>query len=221
VAAPASAAAAAAPAVAAAAPAAAAAPVATQFACQEDAQKLCPGLPHGGGRLLSCLNANRAKASPACQRELAFVTKAAGEVGSACADDIQQLCADVKLGGGRVLKCLASNSAKLSPDCQKVVQQMEEKSAGFKLACGSDVQRLCQFVPQGKGQILACLRSNQRDLAPACQALLQPLWTTEASPPATPEAAPAVAPPAPSPAAAPAAAPGPAPATPPAEPAKN
>ena len=185
----------AAPPEAAAPPAAAAAP-ATQYACQADVEKLCPGVPHGGGRLLSCLKANEAKASPACQREIVFVSKAAGEVGKACGDDVQQFCAEVKMGGGRVLKCLAANGARVSPGCLKVVQRMEEKGAEFKKACGADVSKFCQFVPRGKGQIVACLKAQEADLAPACHALLHPLWATApvATPATTSLAAPAAAP---------------------------
>jgi hypothetical protein len=122
------------------------------------------------------------------------VTKAAAEVGQACGDDIQQLCGDLKLGGGRVLKCLAANVAKVSQECQKVVVQLQEKSAEFKMACGSDVAKLCQFVPQGKGQVLACLKSNAKELAQACRTMLQPLWAAEPGPAASPAAAPAAAP---------------------------
>lgn len=44
-------------------------PVAT--ACKEDTEKLCAGVEHGGGKVRACLDANKDKASPACQQALA------------------------------------------------------------------------------------------------------------------------------------------------------
>jgi hypothetical protein len=41
-----------------------------------------------------------------------------GAVRDACEDDYRRLCAGVAPGGGRVKKCMADNSAKLSPKCK-------------------------------------------------------------------------------------------------------
>jgi hypothetical protein len=54
---------------------------------------------------------------PMRPREILFVLR------SACGADVRTLCAGVDPGGGRVLKCLATQSASLSPDCRGVLSQ--------------------------------------------------------------------------------------------------
>jgi Cysteine rich repeat len=41
-----------------------------------------------------------------------------GALRDACQEDYRRLCADVAPGGGRVKKCMADNSAKLSATCK-------------------------------------------------------------------------------------------------------
>jgi len=183
--------------------------------CRADATKLCAGVLQGDGRILTCLHANEAQLSPDCKKLVGVVGKKVKEIGAACGDDVWQYCSDVRMGGGRILKCLASNSTKISAGCQKMVQQTEEKSAEFKAACGGDVAKHCQNVQRGEGRVLACLAAKEAELAPACKTLMQPLLSMPAAPEATPATAPPAAPAAP-PAAAPPATAAPAPATPPA-----
>src|SRR5262249_25901493 len=40
---------------------------------------------------------------------------------SACGADIRSLCAGVQPGGGRIVQCVASNAASLSPACKDVL----------------------------------------------------------------------------------------------------
>ena len=143
-----------------------------QEACKADVEKLCAGIPPGGGRILSCLKANQAQVSPGCKAELGAIAQKAKEVGAACEGDVQQFCAGVPKGHGAVLKCLASNSASLSPQCREVVEKAREKLAEFKQACGADAGKFCQGIPPGQGRILSCLKSKQAELSPACQAML-------------------------------------------------
>ena len=141
-------------------------------ACRADVDKLCAGVPPGGGRILACLKANQAQVSPACKQELKAVAEKAKQVGAACEGDVQQFCAGVKKGGGAILRCLASNAASLSPPCAEVVEKAREKLAEFKQACGADAGRFCQGIPPGQGRILACLKSRQAELSPPCQAMM-------------------------------------------------
>jgi hypothetical protein len=53
-------------------------------------------------------------------RELLFVMR------SACGADVQSLCAGVPAGGGRIIECLASQSASLSPACREVLGQFAQ-----------------------------------------------------------------------------------------------
>jgi len=162
-------------------------------ACRADAEKLCPGVRRGEGRILVCLQAKEAQLSPACKQQVDVVGKKVKEVGAACGDDVAQFCPEVKTGGGRVLKCLAANNANLSQTCQKVIQQAEEKSAEFKKSCGEDVTKFCASVPKGQGRILKCLQPKVAELTPACQALLGPLFGSAAAPAAAAPAAAAAA----------------------------
>jgi hypothetical protein len=42
---------------------------------------------------------------------------------SACGADVRALCSGVEPGGGRIIECLVSQSASLSPACQGVLGQ--------------------------------------------------------------------------------------------------
>ncbi|HET9598145.1 MAG TPA: cysteine rich repeat-containing protein [Anaeromyxobacteraceae bacterium] len=142
-----------------------------QDACRADVERLCQGIPAGGGRIAACLKANSAKVSPECKAELASVRQKVKEVGEACRADVESYCAGVKPGRENVLRCLAQNRAMLTPRCQGVVQGAQEKAAEFRKACGKDAKKLCKGIPSGQGRILACLESRKPDLSPACQGL--------------------------------------------------
>jgi hypothetical protein len=150
-------------------------------ACKADVDKLCAGTLKGEGRILACLQASQAQLTPACKQQVGAVGAKAKEIGTACGDDIQQFCPNVKTGGGRVLRCLVANGGNLSQMCKNMVQQAEEKSAEFKKSCGEDVTKFCASVPKGQGRMLACLQSKQAELSPACQAMLKPLLAPAAA----------------------------------------
>ena len=140
--------------------------------CRADVERLCAGIPAGGGRIAACLKANAGDVTPACKAHLASVRRKIQEVGEASGDDVY--CADVEPGGGRIVQCLADNRATLSPQCQEVVRSAQEKGAEFRKTCGPDVKRFCKGIAPGQGRVLACLESRKPDLTPACQALLTP-----------------------------------------------
>ena len=142
-------------------------------ACRADVERLCAGIPPGGGRIHACLKANPAQVSAECKAELASVARKVREVGEACADDIASICPDVKPGGGAVLRCLGDNLFSVSPGCQEVVRGAREKAAEFQKACTGDAKRLCKGIPRGQGRVLACLESRKADLSPKCQALMR------------------------------------------------
>jgi hypothetical protein len=54
---------------------------------------------------------------PMRPREELFVLR------SACGGDVRSLCAGVPPGGGRIVQCLATNAASLSPACKDVLSQ--------------------------------------------------------------------------------------------------
>jgi hypothetical protein len=54
---------------------------------------------------------------PMRPREELFVLR------SACGGDVRALCGGVAPGGGRIVRCLATQAASLSPACKEVLAQ--------------------------------------------------------------------------------------------------
>jgi hypothetical protein len=79
--------------------------------------------PAAGGGSAAAAAPAAAPAAPAIAlrplrpREELFVAR------SACGADVRSLCAGVAPGGGRIVQCLASNAASLSPACKEVLGQ--------------------------------------------------------------------------------------------------
>jgi Golgi apparatus protein 1 len=142
-----------------------------QDACKADVEKLCQGIPPGGGRIMACLKANEAKVSAKCKQEVAAVAAAVQYVGEACQDDVMKFCAKAPRGQGSVAKCLAGHVDALQPECRELVQALQVKANEFKKACGGDVEKLCKGIPPGQGRLLSCLQSRRADLSPSCQAI--------------------------------------------------
>ena len=131
---------------------------AIRSACRSDYPKVCAGVPTGGAPALQCLEMNKAKLSPACDKAVAAASgggaaPAAGGTAtvapaaaapaapatialrplrpreelfvlrSACGADVRSICGGVAPGGGRIVQCLATNAASLSPACKDVLSQ--------------------------------------------------------------------------------------------------
>lgn len=90
-----------------------------------------------------------------------------------CAADAKKFCGNVQPGGGRIAKCMKSHEAELSPACQSEMKRAEERIEQVKQECNADVKKFCQGIKPGAGRILACLKSHQAELAPACAAEFQ------------------------------------------------
>ncbi|MDA9431346.1 cysteine rich repeat-containing protein [Bradyrhizobium sp. CCBAU 51627] len=127
-------------------------------ACRADYSKVCASVPPGGAPALECLEKNKTKVSPACEKAVTAAAGGGASAGaapaaaaaptagaapaaapavivlrslrpreelfvarSACSADIRSLCAGVAPGGGRVVQCIASNAASLSPACRDVL----------------------------------------------------------------------------------------------------
>jgi len=124
---------------------------AIRSACRSDYPKVCAGVPTGGAPALQCLEKNKSKLSPACEKTVAAAggAPAAATIAapaatapaapavivlrpmrpreqlfvlrSACGGDIRSLCGGVAPGGGRIVQCLATQAASLSPACKDVL----------------------------------------------------------------------------------------------------
>ena len=87
-----------------------------------------------------------------------------------CAADAKKFCGEVKPGGGRIAKCMKSHQAELSPACQAEMKRVEERVEQVREECKADAEKFCKGIRPGQGRILACLKSHQAELAPACAA---------------------------------------------------
>jgi hypothetical protein len=155
--------------------AAAGPPAAAEDPCAEDVQRLCPGVKAGGGRVTRCLRDRLDGLSAACRAKLDAGALEARRVveafGRACRADVEQYCADVEPGRGRVLGCLAQHQIEVSSPCQAELgrfAEARERIEALKEACAGDVQNLCPEVPPQAGPLLECLQANEARLSPAC-----------------------------------------------------
>jgi len=97
--------------------------------CANDAEKLCPGVEHGGGRVMKCLKEHKDKLSVACKGRHEMMKTAMKDVKEACHDDADKFCGDVKPGKGRIMDCMKSHKDELSQSCK---DELAEKKAARK-----------------------------------------------------------------------------------------
>ncbi len=97
---------------------------ATARACRVDAARHCSEVAPGGGRVLACLEANRARIAPVCADRVTEMSAIRGAY-LACYADQRRLCLDVTPGEGRVAACLKERRAQASPQCREALGQAE------------------------------------------------------------------------------------------------
>lgn len=101
----------------------------TDGACKEDAQKLCGDVKPGGGGVRDCLKTHEAELSQACKDNIAQAKEKRMEMRKdleeACKADVQQYCANVTQGEGRIWHCLKAYDDKISAACKE--KMMERK----------------------------------------------------------------------------------------------
>ncbi|AUC93519.1 hypothetical protein CWS35_03670 [Bradyrhizobium sp. SK17] len=129
---------------------------AIRSACRSDYPKVCAGVPTGGAPALQCLEKNKAKLSPACEKAVA----AAGGGGTAPAADAAPAPAAAPAAAPAVI----------------VLRPLRPREELFVLrsACGGDVRSICGGVQPGGGRIVQCLATNAGSLSPACREVLAP-----------------------------------------------
>jgi hypothetical protein len=88
----------------------------------------------------------------------------------ACRTDTATFCGAVERGGGRKVKCLMDNQAKLSPDCASAISSVQSQKQASKSACEADIATLC---PAARGPARRqCLDANKPQLSAGCANLL-------------------------------------------------
>jgi hypothetical protein len=99
-----------------------------------------------------------------------------------CTEEIRTFCADVQPGGGRILQCLKTNEAKLSPACVRRIDDLRAALSGpVGSACRDDLAALC-YHPKAstdRQSMLQCLQANQARVSAGCQKALQGVTGTQ------------------------------------------
>jgi hypothetical protein len=154
-----------------------ASPVRAADPCAEDVIRLCPGSTVGKGAMRSCLKRNEAALGEACRAKLdadeASARRFVREFLQACRADVDQYCAAVEPGGGRLVGCLSQHQLEISTPCQSELGRIGEardRLAAFRATCGGDLRALCAEVPQEAGPLLECVDANRERISPECKA---------------------------------------------------
>ena len=87
-----------------------------------------------------------------------------------CAKDAAKFCKGVKLGQGRLIRCMWQHRDELSPECKEKAKKDWERAMGISADCAADTKKFCKGIIPGAGRIIACLMSHEAELAPACKA---------------------------------------------------
>ena len=135
-------------------------------ACGMDIQRLCSGVPRGGGRIVECLVARSAELSPPCRAEIASVR--GGAVATApppgMAAPPAAMAPPPRAG-------MAPPPAGMSPPPAGMAPPPANNRAAFQASCGSDARAFCPGV--SKEEVARCLGSHRAELSPACKAYMQ------------------------------------------------
>jgi Cysteine rich repeat len=84
----------------------------------------------------------------------------------ACRTDMATFCGSVEKGGGRRIKCLMDNQAKLGPDCAAAIASAQSQKQAAQESCAADIAKLC---PTARGPARRqCLDANTAQLSPGC-----------------------------------------------------
>jgi hypothetical protein len=86
-------------------------------------------------------------------------------VRQACGPEIQQHCAGVEPGEGRLRACVKENFAAFSEPCKQALLS----SVAVVRACKADIQRTCPGVQPGGSRIQACMKDHFAEYSEPCK----------------------------------------------------
>jgi hypothetical protein len=86
-------------------------------------------------------------------------------VRQACGPELQQHCAGIEPGEGRLRACVKDNYAAFSEPCKQAMLS----SVAVVRACKADVQRTCPGVQPGGGRIQACMKDHFAEYSDLCK----------------------------------------------------
>ncbi|MEI6127822.1 MAG: cysteine rich repeat-containing protein [Pseudomonadota bacterium] len=91
--------------------------------CADDIVKFCQNIQPGGGRIAQCLASHVKDISSACRTRIAEIKNRMVSVSESCEDDVEQLCKEVRPGGGRILNCLKDHAGEISSECKATLTE--------------------------------------------------------------------------------------------------
>ena len=141
--------------------------------CKADVEQFCKDVKPGKGGIRECLDANAANLSPECKGFVEKMEQKRQAFQAACGGDFDKLCKGEKEGKGHGFKCLVSQKESLSQSCASFLEEKRAKKEAFKVACKSDVQKLCPDMKAGKRHVWKCLFENQDKLSDNCKGMIQ------------------------------------------------
>jgi hypothetical protein len=103
-------------------------------------------------------------------------------VGDGCSKEINTFCANVPIGGNRIISCLQDHENQLSDGCNaalargsSTISQALGNANFFGAKCGPDIKFLCSDVVPGEGRTLACLIEHNTNITMRCYKALTEL----------------------------------------------
>lgn len=104
-------------------------------------------------------------------------------ISPACIVELEKLCEAAQPGEAR-RKCFRENENKLSPICQRQMDDMaariKEDMQHFRTACAADVKQFCPDIQPGGGNVLQCLEENYKEVSENCYQALKHFQTRKA-----------------------------------------
>jgi len=99
--------------------------------CKAEIENYCGQVTPGQGRVLACLYAHGDKLSAKCEYalfdaavQLERAVAALSYVANECDSDLEEFCASIEPGEGRLLQCLEKNDKKVSNRCKQAVKDV-------------------------------------------------------------------------------------------------
>jgi len=156
-------------------------------ACQNAIRTFCRDIPSGEAKVIQCLqdNLENPEFPRKCKIEVEDDLEASNHdwrlkfgVHDQCKQDVEALCADVELTGGKapVLECLKTNIENLkSAGCKTEVRRFVRSGVDdIRMApvvnsmCMSDVATFCSDIQPGGGRVHDCLLRHRGDISSQC-----------------------------------------------------
>jgi hypothetical protein len=95
----------------------------------------------------------------------AAVTAQTATVRQACRADLEQNCAGVQPGAGRLRACVKEHFTAFSEPCKAALLS----SVAVVKACKAEVEKTCAGVEPGGGRLQACMKDHFAEYSQPCQ----------------------------------------------------